>query len=62
MTRRERMILEMIANGLNAKEMASEARMTYCSMHSTIWRMLEKYDCRNRAHLVSYGFKNGYLI
>lgn len=45
-------ILELIADGKADKEIAKELSIKTKTVNQAIHRMLKKYNCRNRAHLV----------
>lgn len=45
-------IVELIAEGMADKEIAKELNKKKRTIEKAISRMLKKYNCRNRAHLV----------
>ena len=55
-------ILVMVANGLSGKECAQLLKHTESTIESYRGRMIKQCGCRNSAQLVTWGFKNKYLI
>ena len=45
-------ILNMAADGLTAKEIGADMKMSRRTIEARIAKMKKKYDCRSTAHLV----------
>lgn len=57
----EMQIIQMVAEGMSNKEMASKLNRTEATVESWRTRIIKDYDCRNAAHLVSIAYKKGIL-
>jgi DNA-binding NarL/FixJ family response regulator len=59
MTRREREIIRLIADGLSNKEIAQRLNVATFTVKSHVHNVLEKLTLRTRAQIASYYVKEG---
>lgn len=57
LTRRERQILDLLAQGLNARTLAGQLHIKYVTARNHIQHIYEKLGVHNRAEAVSYAFR-----
>ncbi|MCM1339404.1 MAG: LuxR C-terminal-related transcriptional regulator [Muribaculaceae bacterium] len=60
-TKRKKEILELLAEGYGDKEIAEELVITTNTAKTHIAQMFNMCQVNNRATLVAWGFRNGYL-
>jgi LuxR family transcriptional regulator of spore coat protein len=61
LTRRERQVLEYIAVGMSAKEVARRVELAPRTVERHIENIRLKLNARNSAHMVACAFANGML-
>lgn len=61
LTGRESEVLQLIASGLSAKEVAQELAIAPCTVERHIENVRLKTRTRNRAHMVAYVIGEGLL-
>jgi DNA-binding NarL/FixJ family response regulator len=61
LTKRERDVLELIADGFTDSEIGSELRLSEFTIKSHVKRLLVKLSARNRAHAVALAVRRDLL-
>ncbi len=60
-TDKQRDILELLAEGLSSDEIAKKLGNSKKTIDSVRIDMLRRFQVKNVAHLVAYGFRKGWL-
>ncbi len=58
-SREQRVILEALADGARAQEIAQLTHKARSTVEGHIRTLFEKFDARSRPHLVAQAFRNG---
>lgn len=61
LTTRERSVLELVAEGLSAKEAAMELAIAPCTIERHVENVRLKTRTRNRAHLIAFVIREGLI-
>lgn len=61
LTTREMQILQLVADGLSAKEAALELKIAPCTIERHVENVRLKTRTRNRAHMIAYIIRQGLL-
>ena len=54
-------IIQLIADGFSSKQIAKELGVSTRTLESHKLNMYNKFDVNHSAHLIAFGFRNGYL-
>ncbi len=54
-------VLQLIAEGFNSEEIAQQLENSKKTIESVRLDMLRRFQVKNSAHLVAYGFRMGWL-
>ena len=60
-TPKQLQVLKLLADGLSSEEIAKQLGNSNRTIDSIRRDMLRQFQVNNVAHLVSWGYKNGYL-
>jgi LuxR family transcriptional regulator, transcriptional regulator of spore coat protein len=61
LTPREQEVIQLIAQGLSAKQVAQQLNITPRTVESKIERMRLKARARNRTHLIAHAYQQGWI-
>jgi DNA-binding CsgD family transcriptional regulator len=59
---REREVVRLVAYGLTNARIGSELGISGLTVKKHLLRVSKKSGCRDRAHLVATGFRDGWLV
>lgn len=60
-TLRKHTILELIASGYTAREIANKLSYSYSMIRKELDELFTETDTNNQAHLISWAYRNGVL-
>jgi DNA-binding NarL/FixJ family response regulator len=61
LTRRERQILNLIAEGYKDKEIANDLAVSVDAVERHLGNLMTKWNLRNRSSLINYAFEKGLI-